>query len=228
MSSAIVAYDPSARFAGTSPFEWGGEMNFAVWPFLKALPHGNYSQSTGARSARLEQQHGAQPTIGADADDRARSARHRCQLLHRHADDACAGRAERMAERGAAAVGIEPVEREGAEVARHLGAIAQEGRVLQRLEMERQLRGEGFVDLPEMDVAVAKIVTRQQARNGEGRRHQETLDAEIDGGDLPVDQFYTRRSGGKALQAFRRGGPDRGGAVGERRGVARRQRALAA
>ena len=31
-----------------------------------------------------------------------------------------------------------------------------------------------------MDVAIREIVTREQARNGKGWRHQEAFDAEVD------------------------------------------------
>ena len=47
----------------------------------------------------------------------------RRQFLHRLAEDARAGRAERMAERDAAAVGVHALAREGAEVARHMRAL---------------------------------------------------------------------------------------------------------
>ena len=60
-----------------------------------------------------------------------------------------------MAERRAAAIGIEAVPWKGAEIARHLGPIAQEGRVLQGFQVERHLCREGLVDLPEVDIVVA-------------------------------------------------------------------------
>ena len=92
---------------------------------------------------------------------------HRGEFLDRLADDARAGGAERMAERRAAAVGVHALAREGAEIARHPGAVAQEGRILQRLQVEGDLRREGFVDLPEMDVVVARD---RGARAGAGWR----------------------------------------------------------
>jgi hypothetical protein len=57
-----------------------------------------------------------------------------------------------MAESHAAAIRVQTLAREGAEVARHTSALSQERLVLQRLEMERQLCGEGLTYLI-LDVA---------------------------------------------------------------------------
>src|SRR6185437_11908956 len=90
----------------------------------------------GAILRRFKQQDRAQPAVGADADDGARSPGHRRQFLHRLADDARTGGAERMAQRHAAAVGVEAFPGERSEVAGHLGPVAQEGGVLQCLQVK--------------------------------------------------------------------------------------------
>ena len=90
--------------------------------------------------------------ISAEADDGPLTFWHGSELLYGHADDAGNGGAERMAESHAAAIRVQTLAREGAEVARHTSALSQERLVLQRLEMERQLCGEGLTYLI-LDVA---------------------------------------------------------------------------
>ena len=100
----------------------------------------------------FEEQDATLAAIGADADDAPLTFRYGSELLYGHADDARTGGAERMAKSHAATIRVQTLAREGAEVARHTSALGQEGLVLQRLEMERQLCGEGLTHLI-LDVA---------------------------------------------------------------------------
>src|SRR3990167_10522874 len=110
------------RLASWQRHDWGGRALSTISP--------------STESGGFEQQHATLAAVGADADDGALapmlSPWHRSQFLDGLADDARAGGAERMADRRAAAVGIQAFPREGAEIPRHLGPIAQEGFVLQR------------------------------------------------------------------------------------------------
>src|SRR5262249_19598718 len=130
---------------------------------------------------------------------------------------ASARRAERMTERDASAVGIDALAREASEVALHARLVHQEVLVLERLDMEQHLRGERFVNLPEIDVVETQALSREKPRYRERRRHQQPLDAEIDGGDLPVEEPRCGRSGGKPRESCSRSDPDSGRTVGERR-----------
>src|SRR3990167_628201 len=106
------------RLASWQRHDWGG--------------HALSTISPSTESGGFEQQHATLAAVGADADEGALALGHRSQFLDGLADDARAGGAERMADRRAAAVGIQAFPREGAEIPRHLGPIAQEGFVLQR------------------------------------------------------------------------------------------------
>jgi uncharacterized membrane protein len=44
--------------------------------------------------------------------------------------------------------------------------------ILQRGDVHQHLRREGLVDFPQRDIVVTQLVTREQTRDGEGRRHQ--------------------------------------------------------
>ena len=72
-----------------------------------------------------------------------------------------------MAESHAAAIRVQTLAREGAEVARHTSALSQERLVLQRLEMERQLCGEGLTYLI-LDVALIRANETRSAVRDEG------------------------------------------------------------
>src|SRR5262249_25700540 len=69
----------------------------------------------GCGSSGLEQRDGAFSAVGADADDRAGAGGPRSELLDSVAQDPGAGRSERVADRDAAAPGIDAVPRERAE-----------------------------------------------------------------------------------------------------------------
>jgi hypothetical protein len=134
-----------------------------------------------------------------------------------------------MAERGAAAVRIQAVARERAEVARHLGLVAQEVRVSAapsggRRPGRRRPRGSptGGCRRSAARGAPAGAGSHRPAPSA-GLRTRKSTEAISQSTSL-----HPRRLRGKALQAFRRRHPDRGGAVGERRGVAGGQRAFAA
>jgi hypothetical protein len=72
-----------------------------------------------------------------------------------------------MAESHAAAIRVQTLAREGAEVARHTSALSQERLVVQRLEMERQLCGESLTYLI-LDVALIRPNETRSAIRGEG------------------------------------------------------------
>src|SRR5215831_12841208 len=176
----------------------------------------------------LEQRHGAEATVGADAHDGAAALTHGHELLDRLRQDARAGRTEGMAERNRAAVRIDPVHRQLARVEIHARLVATEFRALERGDVAQHLRGEGLVDLPQRDVGIAQLVAREQARNRVRRRHQQALVEDVDRRDLEVEQARARRRSGQALDACARCDPKARRAVGQGRGVARRDRALAA
>src|SRR5712692_3419210 len=179
---------------------------FSAWEFICA-----------PASFCLEQRHGAQPPVRADAHQRAASFGHRRELLQRLREDARAGRAERMAERDRAAVRIEPLQGELAGIEVHADLLAPEARALEGGEVAQHLRGESLVDLPQRDIRVAQAVPRQHARNRVGRRHEQPLVEDVDRGDFPIDEPRSRDSPGQALDSVAGGDPQAGGAVGERR-----------
>jgi hypothetical protein len=86
----------------------------------------------------------------------------------------------------------------------------------QRLDMGQHLRGEGFVDFPELNVGIGQRMTRQKTRNRVGQRHQQAFGAKIHRRNFPVDQFHTRRVAA-AFQSLLRGDPDARCTIGQRR-----------
>jgi hypothetical protein len=74
------------------------------------------------------------------------------------------GGAEGMPDRDAAAVRVEPFPWELAEAAVDPRLVAQEGFVLDRRHVAQNLRGEGLVDLPQIDRIEREAVAREQAR----------------------------------------------------------------
>ena len=101
----------------------------------------------------------------------------------------------------------------------------QNVRVLPGLHRGEHRGGERLVDLVEVEVLQAQAVAGQHHRHRVDRRHQQALAAVhvVDGRGLRVDQV---REHGQAagLRPLVGGQQDGGGAVGERRGVARRHR----
>ena len=65
-------------------------------------------------------------------------------------------------------------------------------------------------------------------RDAVRRRHQQSFRAQVDGAHFPIDETHARHARRQLRQAGRRRDPQAGRAVGERRGVAGGQRALAA
>ena len=65
--------------------------------------------------------------------------------------------------------------------------------VFERGEMAQHLRRKGLVDLPQRDVGVDELVTREQARYGERRRHQQSIAQDVYRSDLPIDQPHARQ-----------------------------------
>ena len=95
----------------------------------------------------------------------------------------------------------------------------------QAFSVDEHRRGERLVDLVEVEVLQAQAVAGQHHRHRVDRRHQQALAAVhvVDGGGLRVDQVREHRQallGGPLVGGQQHGG----GAVGQRRRVARRHR----
>ncbi len=93
--------------------------------------------------------------------------------------------------------------------------------------MEGELGREGLVNFPEVDIGIGQPAASKQSRHCKGRRHQQALLAEIDGRDLIVDESGLWRARRQPGHPGIRSHPDRGRAIGQWRGIARRQRPVA-
>src|SRR6202044_3204384 len=107
----------------------------AVLPARSFTP----SPRRDSRSA-FQERHRAEPTVAADADDRATTRGKRREFLDRLAQNARAGGGERMAERDAAAIRIHPLDRKTAEGVFDAGFGAHERLILQSLDVAGDLR----------------------------------------------------------------------------------------
>ena len=124
-------------------------------------------------------------------------------------DDAGAGGADRVAEGDGAAVRVDPrgIERQLGETGEHLAAKAS------------------LSSTASMSAKSSPLPREQGAR----RRHRaDPHDPRVDADDLPVEQVARRRRGRGARPPPRVRHQQRGGAVGDARGVARRDRAALA
>ena len=134
----------------------------------------------------LQQRHRSQTPIRTNTDDGLLSRTHRRQFLRRLTQYPRAGRAEGMADGDAAAIGIQSLPGELAERVIHTGFFAQEVFAFQCSDVAKQLRSEGFVDFPEIDVGEREAVPRVQARDRVGGRHEQPLGENIDAGDFVI------------------------------------------
>ena len=132
----------------------------------------------------------------------------RGEFLHCLAENACAGGAERVTEGNASAVRIDALARERAELRIDADLVAQERPVLQGLEVEEGLRGERFMNFPQLDVLIGQPLPRQQSRDRKGGRHEQPLDAKVHRGDFPIDQPHPRNRRRQPLDTFAGGHPD--------------------
>jgi hypothetical protein len=127
------------------------------------------------------------------------------------------------------AVGIDAVARKRPVRCLDADLVAQERLALERAHVRCDLRRERLVDLPQVEVFVASSrYAHEQARNAVSGRHQQALGAQVDRAHFPIDEAHARHALRQLGQARRRRDPQRGGAVGERRGIAGREGALAA
>ena len=176
----------------------------------------------------LEERHVAEAARGAHADDRAR-ARGVCrEFKHGLGEDARSGGAEGVPERDAAAVGIDPVAREGAETLLHGGARREPLRVLEGRDRAQDLGRERLVELPQPDVLQRESVAVEQFGDREGRGDEEPLPVRIDRGLPPVEEACAREGVGQQGEPGLGRDPARGGPVRERGRVARRERPVGA
>ena len=119
----------------------------------------------------------------------------------RLAEDARAGRAERMAERNRAAVDIDLIQRE-----------------LQIADAGDRLRSEGFVELDDVELADLDAGALQRLARGADRTDAHDLRAAAADGD-GFDRGQNVEV--MALRVILRADQERGGAVGQRRGGSR-------
>ena len=123
------------------------------------------------------------------------------QLSHQGADLAGAGAAERVAEGDGTALGVDLL----------LGDA-------QLVDAPDALRGEGLVDLEDVDVVLGDAGLLK--RDGDGLpgtdTHEQGLDAHHAGGDVLADDLLAQTLGGRTLHE-----QHGGGTVGDLRGVAR-------
>ena len=98
---------------------------------------------------------------------------------------------------------------------------------LPRAQRAQHLRGEGFVDLVEVEVLQGQAVALEHLRHGHGRRHQQAFAVdEVDRRDVRVAQVAQHFVAVRARPLVR-GQQAGGGAVGQRRRVGGGQRAAA-
>src|SRR5690606_21976664 len=184
------------------------------------------------RPSRLQDHRGGLAAGGADGDEAADGCARLGLLLGEQlgqgADDAPAGRAERVpgGERGAG--DVEPVRGHRAErVAAE--ALPAELRVVPRGEGGEDGARERLVDLDEVEVREGEAAAVEEARDGVAAAHEEALGAarEVHGRRLGVDDA---REGGQAtLGGPLLGGEEDGrGPVGQRGRVAGRHRRVVA
>ena len=166
----------------------------------------------------------AEAARGAHADDRPRPGRPFREFEHRLGEDARPGGAERVSERDAPAVGVDPVARKRAEAVLHGGTGGEPPRVLEGRDRAQDLRRERLVELPQPDVLERESVAMQQFGNRDGRGDEEPLAVRIDGGLPPVEEARPRQGVGKRGESRLGRDPARRGSVRQRRGVARRER----
>src|SRR6516164_398299 len=200
---------PGTPASGRSLSEYGpssilrGARTFQTLPMGRAL-------------YRLDQHGAALPA----ADALGRYPPAHAKTLHgvdQMQDDAVAACADRMANPDGAAVDIEPVALDAPCRLIEMQQLATEGVVLPGGKAGEHLRGEGFVQFPERDVAERKAVPAQDFRSAQHR--SEPHDGGFERRPLAVDDHRARR---KAVLLDRLlGGEDHpGGPIGDLRAVA--------
>src|SRR3984957_14077923 len=174
--------------------------------------------SMAGPSHRLDQHGAALPAADAFGGDAALQA----EPLHgvnEMQHDAVAARADRMADADRAAVDVEPVARDRAGGAVEAEHLAAELGILPCRETTEHLRREGFVELPQLDVAEGKLMATQQ--RGRAVDRAEAHDRRIERRPFAVDDDGPGRELVRFHGVFR-GENHPGGAVGDLRAVAGR------
>src|SRR3546814_11513440 len=99
-----------------------------------------------------------------------------------------------MADRDRAAIGVDPIPRQGAEIRVDASLGPDPVITLDGSNIRQHLGGEGFVDLPETYVVETKAVAHEQTRNRIGWGHQQSLNMLVNRCYLVVDQAQIGRS----------------------------------
>src|SRR2546422_11525245 len=189
------------------------------------------NEPNGGWVSALEDRRDSHPACSADRDQPAARAAVG-ELLREPGDDARAGGAERMADGDAAAlrVHLAAVDR-----AQRLRAFEASTAVLLRfpgLQRAEHLRGEGLVDLVDVEVLQSDAGALEHLRHRVGRGHQHAFARAgeagiVDGGRRGVREIRLDRDAARARPLLRAEQHARG-AVGERSAVAGGERAGAA
>ena len=132
---------------------------------------GELRRGSSPPSHTFQQRHRSQSAICTNTDDSFFACTHRRQFFRRLTQYPCAGRAERVADGDAAAVGIQALPRKFPQRIVHARFFAQEC-LLYRGDVAEQLRSEGFVDFPEIDIGEGEAVACEQARDSVGGCHE--------------------------------------------------------
>src|SRR3984893_17265353 len=188
-----------------------------------ATPSGAVSTRSARSLGPLQDRGGAQSAGGADGDQRGVLAL-LLQLPEGLVHQASSRRGEWVAERDAAAARVELL-------VRHLSDRLRPGEVFvgellrpPGLQVREHLRGEGLVDLHQVDVAQLHAGALQRLGRRERRRLQE-LPGRIDG-RIGIGAQEPERAQPQLAGAVLGADDQRPGAVGRGRGVARRDRAV--
>src|SRR6267143_6529152 len=188
-----------------------------------ATPSGAVSTRSAPILGPLQDRGGAQSAGGANGDQRGVLAL-LLQLPEGLVHQASSRRGERVAERDAAAARVELL-------VRHLSDRLRPGEVLvcellrsPGLQIREHLRGEGLVDLHQVYVAQPHAGALQRLGRRERRRLQE-LPGRVDG-RVGIGAQEPERAQSQLAGAVLGADDQRRGAVGQGRGVARRDRAV--
>src|SRR5262249_19653232 len=103
--------------------------------------------------------------------------------------DSGAGGAEWVTECDRSAIWIDAIHREPADIEIDPSFPLPIRRIRSRFQIGDQLRCEGFVDFPQVDLFGPEPMAREEAWNRTRRCHQHSIDAEIHRVDFPIDEL---------------------------------------
>src|SRR3546814_15626843 len=112
-----------------------------------------------------------------------------------------------MADRDRAAIGVDPIPRQGAEIRVDASLGPDPVITLDGSNIRQHLGGEGFVDLPETYVVATKAVAHEQTRNRIGWSNQQSLNMLVNRCYLVVDHEQIGRARSQAADAGQIGRP---------------------